>query len=485
MNNYLLKINTNIIISIMLYGCSFAPPERIPTMPIPKSFKETGKWIQITPTVKLHNHNWWQLFTDPQLNKLEQQVTCGNDNIKVAIARYQKSCAIAQAAYSASYPTIVGIANPVRQKNSVNIANANFSPAYLYNIFMLGANLTYEIDAWGKIRNTAKTAAKLAQANLFDLATIDLSMHTELAKNYFLLRGQLMMQDVLDRTIIAYRKAFIITRNRYKGGISTVDDVYQALTQLENAKTLATETRLKSAQLKHAIAVLIGEIPSNFNLTIHNRERIKLITISPDLPSTLLAHRPDVAARAAQVQAANAAIGVARAAFFPAFNLNLLLGLQSQQVSNLFNASSIFWSLGSPTTLTLVEPAINQIIFDGFKLQAQLKYAKASYYEAVSAYRQTALTAFQEVEDNLVALHRLDQEIITQQAATNAAYRALFQENQRYLGGISTFLDIVILENQALQAKLALIVLQTRRQIASVQLIKALGGNILENTKNM
>ena len=446
-------------------------------MPIPANYKEGGKWVAAKPSLETvtQRQPWWTLYKDPVLNGLEQKVTCGNENLKVALARYQEACAIAQSTRSQLYPTIMGQGSAARQKNAAAPINSGDLPIFIFNAFMLTSTLNYEVDAWGSVRNSVIASDSLAHASQFDLAAIDLSMHAALAANYFELRGDEAAQKVLDATVVAYKKAVSLTRKLHQGGAASEIDVDQALTQLENAKTQAIDLRLRRAQLEHAIAVLIGEIPANFHIQPTNAP-IQLVTVSPDLPSTLLERRPDVAAAEQRVKSANASIGVARAAFFPVFNLTSMIGFRSQKISRLLSTPNLVWALGPSSGIALMQPEINQVIFDGFNLEALLRRAKANYYEAVSNYRQTVLTAFQNVEDNLVAIRRLDQENKTQTASTEAAVRALYQANQRYQGGIATFLDVVVTENQALQSKLMLINIHTRRQVASVQLIKALGG---------
>ena len=465
-----------IIIPLLFNACSFAPPYKTPMMRIPAHYKEAGNWLKRQPlTLFIHSTQpWWTLFHDKTLNTLEEKVTCHNQHLKIALARYQKALAYAQEVRSELYPTITGIGTIARQQNSAN-ANAQLRSTLLYNTFLLGADLNYEIDAWGRVRNAVIASNELAHASEFDLAAINLSLHAELASDYFQLRGFDESQQLLDRTVIAYQKALYLTEQRHKGGISPISDVDQARTQLENAKTLATETRLKRAQMEHAIAVLIGRAPAEFKLS-PRLKRAKKVVLAPNLPSTLLERRPDIAAAERRVVAANANIGVAIAAFFPEFNLISLIGYQSNTLKNLFSSPSLFWSLGPSTALTLIQPEISGIIFDGFKLQAQLKYAKANYFEAVSQYRQTVLTAFQEVEDALVAIHRLEQAYHSQSASTLSAKDAWMQDRLRYKGGIVTFLEVVITENEALQSELALISIRTRQQLSYVQLIQALGG---------
>jgi NodT family efflux transporter outer membrane factor (OMF) lipoprotein len=295
---------------------------------------------------------------------------------------------------------------------------------------------------------------------------MDLSLHAELATDYFNLRSDDEAQRVLDSTVKAYQEAYDLTESRHVGGAAPEADVDQAKAQLESAKSLAIDVRIKRAQMEHAIAVLIGEAPAQFHLPAV-KKRIPFISVAPGVPSTLLQRRPDIAAAELRVQAANAQIGVARAAYYPDFSLIGALGFEGTSGSNLFSAPSLFWSLG---------PQAFWILFNGGKTQAFVDLAKAQYFETVANYRQITLTAFQEVEDNLIAMHKLNSEVVTQDAATKAAYKALQQAKYRYLGGIITYLDVVLTQNIALQTELVDIDVRVRRQIASVQLIKAIGG---------
>ena len=459
---------------LTLTACSFAPKYERPAMPIPPDYKEAGTWIPAKPAyADTRRGPWWEVFGDPQLNALEEKVTSANQNLKAALAHYQAACAVAAIARSAYFPTVQGIANVSREQTSGNIANKN--TVSLYSDMLAGAALTYEVDVWGRIRNAVYASENRARASAADFVTLDLSMHAELANDYFTLRADDAAQRVLDEVVVAYRKALFLVRQRHLGSVAPEADVDEAEAQYENAKTLAANMRLQRAQLEHAIAGLIGEPPGNFTLKAA-LPREKFISVAPDLPSTLLERRPDIAAAELRVQAANAEIGVARAAFFPDFNLVAAGGVESAAFSKLFRMPSLFWSLGSAGAAALLAPAADVVFFDGGNLQARLDEAKAIYYETVAVYRQTVLTAFQEVEDNLVAAHRLKQEYATQAAATRASKRALVQAQYRYSGGIVTYLDVVILQNAALQSELALINIRTRRQVASVQLIRALGG---------
>lgn len=462
------------VLSNVLMACSFAPKYQRPPMPIPVQYKETDQWKRakgLSATAK--DTRWWRMFGDPVLSELEEKLTCTNQNLKIAFARYQEARAAAQVARSAYYPSLIGFGNANRQQTSRHVANPN--RVRLYNDFLIGGDVAYEVDLWGRVRNSVAASESSAQASAGDLAGVALSMHAQLAYDYFSLRGDEAAQRVLDATVAAYEKALYLIRKRHSGGAVPISDVDEAITQLENAKTLATDMRLQRAQLEHAIAVLVGEIPANFTMP-RAKSGMKLVSVAPELPSTLLERRPDIIAAEQRVQAANFEIGVACAAFYPQINFSSVAGFDSKTLANLISQPSLFWSLGPINALSALQPLANIVIFDGGRLRGFLNEAKASYHETVAYYRQTVLTAFQEVEDNLVAIRRLDQENRSQSAATAAAKRALIQARKRYLGGITNYLDVIVNENIALQSELAFVDIRTRRQLASVQLIKALGG---------
>lgn len=462
------------ILAATLMGCSLAPTYQRPPMPIPEHFKETGTWLKVKDKPRIVQPDaWWQAFNDPILNDLEDKLTVANQDLKVAYAHYQDAYALAQVVRSYFFPTLQALFNADRQQTSHTVANPQ--KVLDYNQILVGGYLNYELDAWGAIRNQFVASDRLAKASAADVATIHLSLHAELANDYFALRGSDEQQRILDTTVVAYKKALYLTKKRYQGGAAPIADVDEAETQLENAKTMAEDMRLKRAQLEHAIAVLVGELPSAFSLAPAKLPQ-RFLAIAPNMPSTLLQRRPDIIAAELRVQAANASIGVARAAFFPQFNLTGTGGYQSQSFANLISKPSLFWSLGPLSLLTLIQPIAAVTIFDGGRLRSLLNQAKADYYATVATYRQTVLTAFQDVEDNLIAIKQLDNERSTQDAATRAAMRAWKQEQYRYAGGLVTFLQVVVVENTALQSELASVNVRTRRQMASVQLIKALGG---------
>ncbi|KTD39917.1 efflux transporter outer membrane subunit [Legionella parisiensis] len=467
----------SICLSVLIFtlmGCSFAPKYHRPAMPIPEHFKEPGQWVEIKSIPRIvAPDGWWQAFHDPVLNDLENQLNRANQDLKLAYAHFQEAASLVQVARSYFFPTIQALFNADRQQNSRTVANP--AATSVFNQFLLGSFLSYELDAWGSIRNSVIASERSANASAADMASIRLSLQAELANNYFALRGSDEAQQILDTTVVAYQQALYLTKNRYQGGAAPIADVDEAETQLENAKTQAEDMRLQRAQFEHAIAVLVGEVPSNFSLRPAKSPHV-FLAIAPNVPSTILERRPDIVAAESRVQAANANIGVARAAFFPALELTGSAGFQSRTLANLISKPSLFWSLGPQSLLSLSQPVAQVTLFDGGRLRGLLNQAKAQYFETVAGYRQTVLTAFQEVEDNLIAIHQLDKEYRTQKAAARAAKRAWDQELYRYKGGLVTFLEVVVVENTALQSELSLVNIRTRRQVASIQLIKALGG---------
>ena len=462
---------------LMTTHCSFAPKSHRPPMPIPEKYKEGMRWVMAKPSLAIESKHrrWWTAFHDPVLNELEDQLTCSNPSLDQAYARFQESRALVQAARSFLYPTILGVGGGGRQDNSQSIANVYNGTQFIYNTFTLQALLSYEVDVWGEIRNTVSASAHAARATEFDVAALDLSLHASLANIYFQLRGEDEEQKALDRIVAADEHALFLIHQLHIGGALSALEDDQAVKIVERAKTAATNMRLSRAKLEHALAVLTGAIPANFHLKAA-QVSMRFVPVSPDVPSVLLQRRPDVAAAAQRVQSANASIGVARAAFFPTFNLNALMGAQTQSIGQLFSQPSLIWGLGPPSGIVMMPQQISQIVFDGYYLQANLKKAKAIYYETVNNYRQTVLTAYQEVEDGLVATYRLNQEMDSQQAATKAAFRALYQAKQRMINGMDTYLGVYTIEDEALQNKINLIELQIQGQMACVNLIKALGG---------
>ena len=453
-----------------LAACSFAPHYSTPTPPTPPpaQYQESGDWQPAAPADSQNRGAWWTVFNDSLLDTLENKVTAANQDIKAALARLQQARAETRIQRSALFPTLTAGPSATRSRTSVNSPLYSPTKPAVGNDFVLDADLSYEIDVWGRIRNSVASARASEQASAADLATLDLSTHAELASDFFTLCGQDAEQALLDQTVADYARAVQLTRVLFEGGAAARADLDQAEAQLQTARTQATDIRLRRAQTEHAIAVLVGESPSTFHLDSRPlRLDVAPPAIDPGLPSALLERRPDVAAAERRTAAANADIGVARAAYFPVFSLQGTGGFDSTSSSNWISAPSRFWSIGPSAVLT---------VFDAGRHRAQSAQAHARYDEQVASYRETVLTAYQEVEDNLAALRDLDAEAVSQAAAVAATASALKQAQFQYQGGLVTYLQVVVTENAALAAQLSAADIQIRRMSAAVLLIKALGG---------
>ena len=453
-----------------LSGCSLSPRYQRPSVPAaPDAYKEAGEWKLATPADGRPRGRWWTMFNDQALDDLETQVSEANQSLRAALARLEQARAETRSAHAGSFPTLTAEASATRQRTSLNAPTYAPGRPTTGNVFIAEGVLGYELDLFGRVRNTVAGARASEQASAGDVAALDLSVHAELASDYFTLRGLDLQQQLLDRTVADYAKALQLTENLYRGGAAAIADVQQAQAQLETARTQAEDTRLRRARTEHAIAVLIGREPSDFTLPPRAEgAELPVPDLAPGLPSQLLERRPDVAAAERRVAAANAAIGVARAAYFPVFSLLGTAGVESTAASDWISAPNRFWSVGPQALMTL---------FDAGAHAAQSAAAHAAYDEQVANYRGTVLTAFQEVEDGLAALRQLQRESVSQAAAVTATQGALDQANLRYKGGLVSYLEVVSTENAALAARLAAVDIGIRRTNAAVLLVKALGGD--------
>jgi outer membrane protein, multidrug efflux system len=453
-----------------LNACSFAPAYHTPDSVAPAAiYKESDEWQPANPADAEVRGPWWKLYQDPVLDGLETQVADANQNLQAAYARLLQARASTRIARADLFPSLTIGSSATRSRTSVN--SPKFPPGAepVGNNFDLEADLSYEIDVWGRVRNAVASAKASQQASAADLATLNLAIHAELATDYFTLRAEDSQQQLLERTVADYAKSLDLTQNLYHGGAAALADVAQAQAQLETARTQATDVRLQRAQSEHAIAVLLGQNPSAFHLDANPLTGAAAPPqIDTGMPSTLLERRPDVAAAERRTAAANAQIGVARAAYFPVFSLGAAAGFDSTSASNWLSAPSRLWSVG---------PAAGVLtVFDAGRHGAQSAQAKAVYDEQVADYRNTVLIAYQEVEDNLAALRQLQQESVSESAAVASTSTALQQAQYRYKAGLVTYLEVSIAENTSLQAQLASVSIQVRRMNASVLLVKALGG---------
>ncbi len=462
-------LTATLLLGGVVAACSFAPKYKVPaSAPAADSYREFGDFQSAQPLDTQSRGTWWSIFQDPELDGLEAKITDSNQDLKAAFARLQQARATTRIARSALLPTLSADGSAIRSRTSAN--SPRFPPGVetVGNNFDLQADLSYEFDVWGRVRNISAAARANQQASAADLAALSLAIHAELAADYFILRSQDAEQTLLDRTADNYARSLKLVQNLHNGGAAALADVAQAQALLETARTQAADIRLQRAMSEHAVAVLLGENPSAFHWVASPLpETLAPPPIDPGLPSTLLERRPDVAAAERRVAAANAQIGVARAAYFPLFNLAASAGFDSTRASNWLTAPSRLWAAGPAGALT---------IFDFGRHRAQSAQAKAAYDEQVAKYRNTVLVAYQEVEDYLAALHQLHEASVSQAAAVSAARQASQQALYRYKAGLVTYLEVATNENLALQAEIADIAIRLRRMNASVLLIKALGG---------
>lgn len=449
-----------------LEACSLAPDYQVPASPSPAAFKETGNWTKATPLDTLPKGIWWQLYGDATLNDLEQRIDTANPTLAAAVSRYDESRAYVAEAESAYYPLIGTDENFTRNRQSDNRPLRGSNQPDDYNANTVGAALNYELDLWGSIRNSVAAGKAQAQAQAAVLAFIRLSLETSLANTYFDLREADAQTQLLNQTATAYSRALIMTQQRHEGGIASGLDVGRAQTQLSDARARLSQAEAQRALHEHAIASLVGEAASTFSIAPAVLD-LKIPNVPTGVPSALLQRRPDIAAAERRVAAANAEIGVARAAFYPTITLAASGGFQDTGQPGLLTAPNLFWSIGPNLAMTL---------FDAGAHQAQLDIAKAEKSEAADQYRAQVLQAFQDVEDNLALLNDLSHAATDEADAVTAANRTENLSLARYQLGAVNYLDVVTAQAAALGAQLNALDINTKRLQASVRLIKALGG---------
>jgi NodT family efflux transporter outer membrane factor (OMF) lipoprotein len=457
---------------LMLAGCEVGPDYMKPDTPItdtykeppPDAFKDAGTWNQAVPADAALRSNWWEMFGDKQLNALEQQVDIANQTLKQAEARFRQARAQLGYNMAARMPTLSTGPGIASLRDSLNRPYA--TSTHTTGDLILPFDLNYEVDLWGRIGRTITASGEEAQATNADLQTAGLSLHAELAIDYFELRAADAQQKLLDDTVTAYAEALRVTQNRVNGGAAPESDAAQAQTQLQTTQVEATDIAAQRAQFEHAIAVLIGKPPAAFSLAPAPLA-IAPPVIPAGLPSELLERRPDIAAAERRVAEANEEIGIAKAAYYPSLVFDAQSGFEGHSFATWFNWPSLFWAVGL---------SMGETLFDGGRRRAASDQARAAYDETVANYRQTTLTAFQEVEDNLSTLRVLDREAEQQDEATVSARRSEELANNRYIGGRDTYLQVVTTQTAALQNERNATDIQRRRLDASVLLIKALGG---------
>jgi len=462
-------------ILLLAGGCAVGPNYKRPTAPTPQVFKEQPPegWKQAEPNAGIARGKWWEIYNDPQLNALEEQVNISNQNVLAAEAQYREARDAVRIARSGLFPTATTSPSVTRQRivTTVTSQGAGGSTTtsrsgFTETLYDLPVDVSYQADVWGNIRRGVTAAYASAQASYADLENARLSYQAQLAEFYFELHGQDGDIDLLERTVKAYEEYLKLTQDRFELGVASGADVAQAKTQLDTARAELIDLHVERTQFEHAIAILIGKPPAD--LTIASTVLKTLPPAVPaGVPSALLERRPDIASAERQMAAANEQIGIAKSAYFPAVLLSASGGFEATQLDEWLSRSSGVWSAG----LLLAET-----LFDAGKRHAQLDSARAAYDVTVANYRQTALTAFQQVEDNLAALRILEQEATATDAAVADAEESLAISTDQYKAGIATYLQVITAQTFALQNEKSAVDILTRRMTASVLLIEALGG---------
>lgn len=472
-----------IALALTLYGCTVGPKYHPPAPPTPapsykespSNFKETEGWKVAQPDHGMLRGKWWEIFHEPELNALEEQLDINNQNIKQAYENYMVARALVREARSQYFPTVTTSPSWSRSASSANLSGsaaargatgvATFT-GQISSLYDLPVDVTWAPDLWGKVRNTVREFQYGAQLSAADLENERLIEQASLAQIYFEIRGQDALQKVLNDTVAADKKSLDLAVARYETGIDTMISVKQAQTTLANVQAQAINIGLARAQFEHAIATLIGKPASSFSIPV------KAMTTAPPpipigVPSQVLERRPDIAAAERSMAEANAQIGIAYAAYYPTLTLSALGGFESSAFSNLLRWSSRFWAIGG---------TLSETIFDAGLRRATVKQFVATYNAAVAGYRQTVLNAFQQVEDFLAAVRILSLEVPKQQEAVSSAQESLTLEIGRYETGIDPYLDVVVAQTSLLSNQQTLVTTQVSEMVGAVQLIMALGG---------
>jgi len=450
---------------IALSGCNFAPPYAKPTAQTAAAFKEADGWKMAEPKDDVIRGQWWEAFHEPELNTIEEQVTLSNQSVAVALANFLAARAVVKQSQSEYFPTVTASPSVTRSRQPSSSSGSS-ARSVTSTQYALPFDASWELDLWGRIRNSVAASSLEAQATHADLGNVRLTMQAEAAADYFQLRALDMQKELLGAAVLAYQDSLKLTQAQFDAGMASDQDVAQAETQLNTTRAQATDLGIQRAQLEHAIATLLGKPASSFSIAAKPLSA-KPIAIPLGVPSQLLERRPDVAATERRVAEANSQIGVVRAAYFPTVTLSGSVGFQGSSLGSLASGPGLAWAVGS---------TLAQTLFDGGKRQAVTEQAWAGYQGTVANYRQTVLTAFQEVEDNLSTLRILSEELQQQDAAVESSQRYLTLANDRYTSGVDIYLNVIIAQTTLLSNQRTALNLRMQQMTASVQLIKALGG---------
>jgi len=443
------------------------PKYHPPAVQAPPAYKEVGDWKPAQPNDQNLGGTWWTIFQDPQLDDLERQVNVSNQNLKAAEAQYRQARAVLLYYRADYYPTMTAGPSATRTRTSAHRPPPNsIFNGITYNDFVLPFDVSYQADVWGRVRRNVESYREQAQASAADLATVNLSMHADLAVDYFQARSLDAEEQLLNSTVKQYEQALELNESRFQGGIASEVEVQQAKTILQTTQAEAIDVGVLRAQYEHAVAILIGKPPAEFSLP-----PLPLTAPPPhvpiSVPSKLLERRPDIAAAERRVAAANAQIGVAKSAYYPTISLGASGGFESSAITTLINGPAGLWSVGLSAIGT---------VFDVGRRRALTDEARAAYDTQVAVYREDVLTGFQQVEDNLAAVRILENEAKVQDEAVASAQRSLDLSITRYKGGVTSYLEVITAQNAALAAEVTAVNILGRRMANTVLLIQALGG---------
>jgi NodT family efflux transporter outer membrane factor (OMF) lipoprotein len=453
-------------LAALLGGCSLAPRLQTPNIPSAGTYKETGSWTQAQPADRLPRTSWWTLYGSAELDELQRRLIAGNPTLAAAAADYARAVALSNQAHSGLFPTLGLGASVARARGSLNAPLRGPTTPTYYDTNTLGGSVSYELDLWGQIRNEVAAGKANAAAAAADLENARLSLSAQLVDDYIQLRSLDRERALLDDTVSAYTRALNLTQMRHNDGIAPGIDVSQAQTQLDAARSQEQQILVQRALLEHAIAALLGVSASNFSISPGIVD-LKLPHIPTGIPATLLQRRPDIAAAQRRMIAANAGIGVARAAFYPTLTLGAQGGVESTSFSNWLSAPSSFWAIGPNALLTA---------FDAGRRRAEVAQARAEFDASAANYRGTVVSAFQQVEDSLASLNHYYDAATQEKAAVDAAQHTVNLAMALYVQGVTDYLTVITAQTALLQAQLQALGLDTLQLHASVDLIRALGG---------
>ena len=450
---------------VLLGGCLVGPNYVRPPAPAPAAYKEAGEWKPAAPRDAASHGKWWEIFGDAKLNALVEQVDVSNQTVRAAEARLRQAEALVEQSRAGLWPTLAVSVSATRSR-SPNVAGSTTNTSAPVNVFNLPLTASWAPDLWGSVRRTIEGNVASAQASAANVAAARLLAQAQVAINYFQLRVLDTRRNLLDTSVAAYQKSVDLTRNRYNAGVAARVEVVQAETQLKSTQAQAIDVGVQRAQVEHAIAILIGKAPAEFSI-VTERLAVAIPAIPPGLPSQLLERRPDIASAERQMAAANAQIGVAKAAYFPSLTLSASTGFRTNNPSDWFTVPHRFWSVG---------PALAETLFDGGLRRAVSKQAQAAYDANIATYQQTVLGAFKEVEDNLAALRIFDEEARVQDEAVQAARLSTALTVNQYKAGTVNYLSVVIVQAAQLNNEANAVNLLGQRLVAAVALVQALGG---------